>query len=256
MVAVRSRKRTFTKQRVVWVAYVRPDGAKYPQPEFKVVAPASWKKERVLRALWDKGVDVSILRSLHMELAMGIEDARRLYDWLSEGEAFCKAWEEMPRKVLYLPSGRTKTFPAKERADLKKIKNFLPAYPQAEISVHHHEDEEVKGKHVLRVYAHGIHRHVFRWNFHTFSSTVRDFVPVGSTCDFIDEGYEIVFGPVLDTEAVQVVCKLVKNIASRLIRKGFLSYRLDGETRKPLPQYYLKFITEDEFLILQSFIKG
>jgi hypothetical protein len=252
MVAVRSRRRTFTKQRTIWVAYVRPDGAKYPQPEFKVVAPASWKKERVLRTLWDKGLDVSILRSLHMELAMGIEDVRRLYDWLSEGEAFGKAWEEMPRKVLYLPSGRTKTFPDKERVGFRRVMNFLPAYPQAEISVHHHE--EVKGKHVLRVYAHGIHRHVFRWNFHTLSSTVRDFVPVGSTCDFIDEGYEIVFGPVFDASAVQVVCKLVKNIASRLIRKGFLSYRLDSKTRKPLPQYYLKFITEDELRIIQPLI--
>jgi len=44
MIAVRSKrkKKTFTKQRTVWIAYVRPDDrAEFSEPEFKVIAPAS-----------------------------------------------------------------------------------------------------------------------------------------------------------------------------------------------------------------------
>jgi hypothetical protein len=58
---------------------------------------------------------------------------------------------------------------------------------------------------------------------------------VGYVCDFIDNGYEVEFGPVFDAEAVRVVCKLIENIAKRLIRKGFLSYRCDRKSRSPLP---------------------
>ncbi len=50
MIAVRSRRKrkTFTKQRAIWIAFVRPDDrAEFSEPEFKVVAPASWKREKV-----------------------------------------------------------------------------------------------------------------------------------------------------------------------------------------------------------------
>jgi hypothetical protein len=257
MIAVRSkrRKKTFTKQRAVWIAYVRPDDrAEFPEPEFKVIAPASWKKEKVLRTLWDKGVEASFLFSLHMDLAIRMEKTRKFhYDWVSAGDEFRIAWEDTPRKLLHLPSGRIKVFPDKEREYFRRVRNFLPSYPQVEISTHYYE--EAKGLYVLRVYANGIHRHIFRWNFRAFSSTVHDFMPVGCLCDFIDNGYEVSFGPVFDAEAVRVVCKLIENIAKRLIRKGFLSYRCDRKSRKPLPKYYLRFITQDELQILQSLMR-
>jgi hypothetical protein len=117
---------------------------------------------------------------------------------------------------------RIKVFPEKKREYFRRVLNFLPYYPQAEISVHHHEEAE--GLHVVRVCASGIHRHVFRWNFRAFSSAVRGFLPIGCSCDFIDNGYEVEVGPVFDPEAVQVVCKLIENVAKRLIRKGFLNH--------------------------------
>ncbi len=258
MIAVRSRRkrRAFTKQRAVWIAYVWPDDrAEFPEPEFKVVAPASWKKEKVLKALWDKGVEAAYLRSLHIHLAILMEKlplAR--YDWVSEGEEFGMAWEYMPRKVIYLPSGRIKAFPERERGYFRRVLNFLPYYPQAEISVHHEEKE--KGRHVVRVYASGIHRHVFRRNFRIFSSAVHDFVPVGNLCDFIDNGYEVELGPIFDAEAARVVCKLIENIAKRLITKGFLSYPHSWKNIRPLPKYYLRFITQDELQILQSLMRN
>jgi hypothetical protein len=89
MIAVRSRRirKRFTKQRAIWIAYVHPDGAAFSKPEFKVIAPASWKREKVLKALWDKGVEATYLRSLHMDLAIWMEKLPRTrYDWVSEGE--------------------------------------------------------------------------------------------------------------------------------------------------------------------------
>ncbi len=77
-------------------------------------------------------------------------------------------------------------------------------------------------------------------------------MPVGCICDFVGNGYEVEFGHVLNAEAIRVACKLVENIAKRLIRKGFLSYRCGRIRRVPLPKYYLRFITQDELQILQS----
>jgi len=258
MIAVRSKRKRkiFAKQRAVWIAYVRPDDrAEFPEPEFKVIAPASWKREKVLRALWDKGVEASFLFSLHMDLAIRTEKIRKFhYEWVSAGDEFRIAWEDTPRKLLHLPSGRIKVFSDNEREYFRRVRTLLPSYPQAEISTHYYE--EAKGLYVLRVYANGIHRHVFRWNFRAFSSTVHNFMPVGCLCDFIDNGYEVSFGPVFDAEAARVVCKLIENIAKRLIRKGFLSYRCDRKSRKPLPKYYLRFITQDELQILQSLMRN
>jgi hypothetical protein len=79
MIAVKSRRKrkAFTKQRAVWIAYVRPhDRAEFSEPEFKVIAPASWKKEKVLKALWDKGVEATFLRSLYIDLAIRMEKIR------------------------------------------------------------------------------------------------------------------------------------------------------------------------------------
>jgi len=253
MIAVKSkrRKKAFTRQRAIWIAYVRPDyWAEFSEPEFKVVAPASWKKEKVLKALWDKGVEATYLRSLHRDLAIRMENVRKVHDWISEGEEFGMAWEDLPRKVIYLPSGRIKVFPEKEREYFRRVMHFLPSHPQAEISVQHYEVEE--GLHVIRVVVSGVHRHVLRWNFRTFSSVVKDFMPVGCLCDFVGNGYEVEFGPVLNAEAIRVVCKLVENIAKRLIRKGFLSYRCGRIRRKHLPKYYLRFIAQEELQILQS----
>ncbi len=256
MIAVRSRRkrRAFAKQRAIWIAFVWPDDrAEFPEPEFKVVAPASWKKEKVLKALWDKGVETAYLRSLHIDLAIRMENVRKVHDWVSEGEEFGMAWEDLPRKVIYLPSGRIKVFTEKEREYFRRVMHFLPSHPQAEISVQHYEVEECL--HVIRVVVSGVHRQVLRWNFRTFSSVVEDFMPVICICDFVGNGYEVEFGHVLNAEAIRVACKLVENIAKRLIKKGFLSYRCDRIRGNSLPEYYLRFITQDELQILQSLVR-
>jgi hypothetical protein len=49
MIAVKSkrRKKAFTRQRAIWIAYVRPDyWAEFSEPEFKVVAPLRGKRRR------------------------------------------------------------------------------------------------------------------------------------------------------------------------------------------------------------------
>lgn len=101
---------------------MRPDDrAEFSQPEFKVIAPTSWKEEKVLKALWDKGVKASYLRNLHRDLAIVMEKIRiSHYDWVSAGDEFRMVWEDTPRKLLHLPSGRIKVFPDKEREYFKE----------------------------------------------------------------------------------------------------------------------------------------
>ncbi len=263
-----------TGHRTVWIAYVplrcilplAPWKSVGLVPGLRVVAPTSWSEERIRKALYRKFSCIGpalILRKLHTDLVERVGRLRRVGDALP-GESLSKAWESMIPyygfRVLHLPSWRMEIFPAKERKEFRKVRNF-PAQPQAEISVRYYRKRYYReGLHVIRVYIKNVQWHVLQQHSHVFFSVMRDFLPMNWKDTSINRRevrrshyvYEIVFDPISEVEATRVVRKLVKIIAKRLIKKGFLSYRCDRKSEKPLPKSYLRFITQEELQILQS----
>jgi hypothetical protein len=152
-------------------------------------------------------------------------------------------------------------FPDKDRKEFRRVRYF-PAQPQAEISVRYYRKLYYReGLHAIRVYIKNVPWHVLQNTSHIFFSVMRDFIPLKCKYTAInfsvfEKGYEIVFDPISDAEAIRVLRKLVEIIAKRFIKKGFLSYRCDKKSEKPLPKSYLRFITENELRIIQPFIKG
>jgi hypothetical protein len=250
-------------------------------PGLRVVAPTSWSEERIRKALYRKFScigPVLILRKLHTDLVERVGRLRRV-GYALPGESLSKAWESMTPyygfRVLHLPSWRMEIFPAKERKEFRKVRNF-PAQPQAEISVRYYRKRYYReGLHVIRVYIKNVQWQVLERHSHVFFSVMRDFLPmnwkytpinrrevrrshyvvVSPSFRIFDKGYEIVFAPISEVKAIRVLRKLVKILARRLIKKGFLSYRCDRKSEKPLPKSYLRFITQEELQILQSLMR-
>jgi hypothetical protein len=255
-----------TEHRTVWIAYV-PLRCILPLtsgkgvglvPGLRVVASASWGEERIRKAICRKFSCIGptvILRKLHADLVKTAGWLCRV-GYASVGESLSKAWEEKISsysfRMLHLPSWGMEIFPAKKREDFRKVRHF-PAQPQAEILVRYYRKRYYrKGLHVIRVYIKNVQRHVLQQNSHIFFSVMRDFIPMGCECKVFDKGYEIAFAPISEVEAIRVLRKLVKIVAKRLIKKGFISYRCASRNWKPLPKGYLRFLSQKELQILQS----
>jgi hypothetical protein len=241
----------------VWVAFVRPlDPVDYPEPMFRVVAPADWGRERVEKTLRDMGYDnVAYAVEISQALRMGLAEAR--FRGVLAGESLQPAWDYVwggaPRKVLYLPSGRSRILPAMSPSGRRVIN--LPSFPQAEVSVHHEVDDDW---HVIKVHASGVPNGFFmKWSpeGHRYSEIVwrvlEDFSTMRLRVDSTEDGMEIEIPfRYADLEQVQVLCKLIKGLIEKLLRRGFLTYRRDRKG-KALPEYYLEFLTSGEFQIIQ-----
>jgi len=243
----------------VWVAFVRPlDPADHPEPLFRVIAPANWERERVEEALRDMGYDnVAYVVEISQALRMGLAEAK--FRGVLAGERLQPAWDYVwggtPRKVLCLPSGRSRILPAMSPRGRRAVIN-LPSFPQAEVSVHHEVDDDW---HVIKVHASGVPNGFFMKRSpegHRYSElawrVLEDFSTMRLRVDSTEDGLEIEI-PVryADLEQVQVLCKLIKGLTEKLLRRGFLTYRKDRKG-KALPEYYLEFLTSEEFQVLQS----
>uniref|UniRef100_A0A7C5X3U6 Uncharacterized protein n=1 Tax=Thermocrinis ruber TaxID=75906 RepID=A0A7C5X3U6_9AQUI len=246
----------------VWVAFARPfDDADHPEPWFRVVAPADWERERVENTLRDMGYDkVAYVVEICHALRIGLAEA--CFRGVLAGESLQPAWDYVwggaPRKVLYLPSGRSKILPAISPRGGRAVIN-LPAFPQAVVSVHHEVDEDW---HVIKVCVSGIPNGFFLKRSpegYRYSEIVgrvlEDFSPIRLRVGSTEDGLEIeVPAYLVGLEQVQALCKLVKGLTEKLLRRGFLTYRKDGKG-KALPEYYLEFLTSWEFQTLQP-LKG
>jgi hypothetical protein len=245
-----------SKTKRVWVAFVRPyDPADHPEPWFRVVAPADWERERVVEALRGMGYDkVAYVVELCHALRMGLAEAR--FRGVLAGERLQPAWVYTwggSQKVLYLPSGRRRILPVISPRERRVVIN-IPSFPQAKVSVHHEVDG---GWHVIKVHASGVPDGFFMKRSpegHRYSEimwrVLEDFSTIRLRVDSTEDGLEIeIPAHYAGLEQVQVLCKLIQGLTEKLLRRGFLTYRKD---RKALPEYYLEFLTPEEFQTLQS----
>jgi hypothetical protein len=244
-----------------WVAYSRPaDPIDYPEPWFRVIAPAKWTGERIEEALRGMGYDVAYV----LEIGSAIEDLAEQAYFLGEpiGERLLWAVAALPRTVVELPSGRKMRLPVLDVGRWRRTLIFPSAFPRTEVIVHHKVDY---GLHVFTIRAKGVPSEVFeRMDIAFYGNTyaerlgevLSDFSPIELSPYVADDGddaeLEIELPVQLTDRQVKVLCKLIKGLTEKLLREGYITYCTDTEKGKALPEEYLEFLTPEEFQILQS----
>ncbi len=246
-----------------WVAYSRPvSDIDYPEPAFRVIAPAKWTGERVKEALRDMGYDVAYV----LEVGAAIQDlvADTYFCGVPVGERLLQAVASLPHTVVELPSGREMTLPVMRLGVWRRTIIFPSSFPDAEVMVHHEVDQ---GFHVIKIRVKGVRPDVFSKRdipFHgrTYSErlgeVLSDFSPIELSPYVSKEGdneteLEIEMPvQVADLKQVSVLCKLIKGLTEKLLREGYITYRTETKKGKALPEEVLKFLTPEEFQMLQS----
>jgi len=247
-----------------WVAYAPPpDPIDYPEPAFRVIAPAKWTGEKVKEVLRDMGYKVAYV----LEIGAAIQDLWESAYFLGEpvGERLLQAVASLPHIVVELPSGREMFLPVMRLGVWRRTIIFPSSFPQAEVEVHHEVD---KNWHVIKIRVSGVPTETFRKEDvslygrtygERLGEVLSDFSPVELLpCVVSDDGdsdteLEIELPvQVIDLQRVSVLCKLIKGLTEKLIREGYFTYLTDTKEGKALPEEVLEFLTPEEFQRLQS----
>ncbi len=237
----------------IWVAYAPPpDPIDYPEPWFRVIAPADWGRDRVRKALEDIGYEVDSIASLLGALKSGLWQAH--FDHVPVGERFKWAWNYISGPIIDLPSVR-KITPRGGNDDgyYGRVEVLPSRYPKADVSVRYFV---VSGYHVFRVVSTDVPKDFFYRVANTLSRVLEEFI--GSLCDPIDYGYEVEIPPHVQLTDLQVrsLCKLLHRLTERFLRRGILRYR--RRVASPWvahPDEYLYLgLTEEEVKAVQSLI--
>jgi hypothetical protein len=232
----------------VWVAYAPPvDEVDHPEPSLRVVAPADWGRERAEKALRDMGYKVAFLLELPVALRNGIVESR--FCGVPIGERLMRAWDYLPSNIVVLPSGRVITPRRVSRGYSRRVLS-VPAYPRSITSAYFYADG---GWHVFTILATEIPDNLFGEGSYKEALMVllEDFLPRGWDYTPIKRGFEVELEGLTKPQA-HAVCRLLRELTHKLLR-GMLSYRL-GRSRRPLPQEYLRFLTQEEFQVLQPLL--
>jgi hypothetical protein len=240
-------------RKTMWVAYSPPpDPIDYPEPWFRVIAPADWGEERVVKALREMGYKVAYVATLPQALVHGLWQAR--FDGVPIGDRFSWAWAYISGPVISLPEGRKVSLSRRREEGYWWRAEVWPSrYPKADVSVRYFID---CGYHVFRVVATDIPKDFFYRVSETLSEVLREFI--GFIMDPIDYGYEVEIPPhiQLADDQVRALCKLLHRLTERLLRRGILRYR--RRVASPWvahPEDYLHLgLTEEEVKTIQSLI--
>jgi hypothetical protein len=241
-------------RKTMWVAYSPPpDPIDYPEPWFRVIAPADWGEERVVKALREMGYKVAYVATLPQALVHGLWQAR--FDGVPIGERLQWAWGYISGPIISLPSGRKITSRGWGNGYHWKTELLPFRYPKADVSVRYFIDS---GYHVFRVVATDIPKDLFYKVSETMSRVLEEFI--GSLCDPIDYGYEVEIPPHVQLTDLQVraLCKLLHRLTEEFVRKGILIYeRRVASPWVAHPDDYLHLgLTEEEVKAIQSLIWG
>ncbi len=246
-----------------WVAYAPPsDSIDYPEPLFRVIAPAEWAGERVEEALRDMGYDVAYV----LEIGDAIQDlmADAYFCGVPVGERLLWAVASLPHTVVELPSGREMTLPVMRLGVWRRTIIFPSSFPNAEVLVHHEVD---KNWHVIKIRVKGVPSSLFKeedikFYGDTYSGRLGEvlsaFSPIELSPYLIsDDGDDAELEieipvQVADLKQVSVLCKLIKGLTEKLIREGYITYLTETKKGKALPEEVLGFLTPEEFQVLQS----
>jgi hypothetical protein len=244
-----------------WVAYSYPaTDIDYPEPWFRVIAPAEWTGERVEETLRDMGYDVAYVLEIGDAIQNLMADA--YFVGVPIGERILWAAASLPHIVVELPSGREMFLPVMRLGVWRRTIIFPSSYPKATVEVHH---KVVQRWHVIKIRAKGVPTKIFQKEDISFygrtycervGEVLSDFSPIELlpyvVSDDGDAELEIEI-PVqaADPKHVSVLCKLIKGLTEKIIREGCMTYLTDRK-RKALPEEVLEFLTQEEFQILQS----
>ena len=246
-----------------WVAYSYPaTDIDYPEPWFRVIAPAKWTGERVEQALRDMGYNVAYV----LEIGAAIQNlmAGAYFVGVPIGERILWAVASLPHIVVELPSGREMFLPVMDLGVWRRTIIFPSSYPKATVEVHH---KVVQRWHVIKIRAKGVPTKIFQkedisFYGRTYSArlgeVLSDFSPIELSPYIVsDDGdrdteLEIEIPvQVADLQQISILCKLIKGLTEKIIREGCMTYLTDRK-RKALPEEVLEFLTQEEFQILQS----
>jgi len=233
----------------IWVAYAPPpDPIDHPEPFLRVAAPADWGYDRVLNTLLEKGYEVSFVLDLPQALKNGLAEAR--FCGVPIGERFMKAWDYIPSLIVFLPSGRVITPRRVSRGYSKRVIS-VPAYPRAITSAYHYADGEWR---VFTILATDVPNDLFEKGAYrdALGVILEDFLPRGWLYTPIKRGFEVELGGLTKTQA-HAVCRLLRELTQKLLR-GVLTYRRGTTPRRPLPQEYLRFLTQEELQAIQPLL--
>jgi len=237
-----------------WVAYSHPaTDIDHPEPWFRVAAPADWGQDRVLRALLDMGHDVAFILELPRALKNGLWQAR--FCSVPIGERFKWAWNYISGPLIILPEGRKST-PKRRSADgyYGRVEVLPSRYPRAEFSAQYFVDS---GYHVFRVVSRDVPKDLFYRVSGTLSEVLREFI--GFISDPMEYGYEVEIPPhiQLTDQQVRSLCKLLKRLTERFVRRGILRYRrrVSSPWVAHPDDYLLLGLTEEEAKSLQSLLR-
>jgi hypothetical protein len=237
------------RKKRIWVAYEPPaDEIDHPEPSLRVVAPADWGRERVEEALRDMGYKVAFLLELPVALRNGLREAR--FCGVPIGERLMRAWDVIPSSIVILPSGRVIT-PRRVSCGYSRRVLSVPAYPRSITSAFFYADG---GWHVFTILATNIPENLFGEGSYreALGVLLEDFLPRGDYTP-IERGFEVEFEGLTKPQA-HAVCRLLRELTHKLLR-GMLSYRRRTKSpRRPLPQEYLRFLTQEEFQVLQPLL--
>ncbi len=234
----------------IWVAYAPPkDEADHPEPRLRVVAPADWSYDRVLNALLEKGYEAAFLLELSQALKNGLAEAR--FCGVPIGERLMRAWDYIPSRVVILPSGRVITPRGVSRGYSRRVIS-VPAYPRAITSAYYYADGEWW---VFTILATNVPDDIFEKGTYRESLGVilGDFLPRGWLYTPIKRGFEVEIKGLSKPQA-HAVCRLLRELTQKLLR-GMLTYRRGTNPRRPLPQEYLRFLTQEEFQVIQPLLE-
>jgi len=233
-------------KRVIWVAYAPPvDPIDHPEPLLRVAAPADWGRERVFEALERLGYRVAFVLELPVALVGGLWQAR--FCGVPIGERLMRAWDYTPSSIVVLPSGRVITPRRVSRGYSRRVLS-VPAYPRSITSAYFYADG---GWHVFTILATEIPDNLFGEGSYKEALMVllEDFLPRGWDYTPIKRGFEVELEGLTKPQA-HAVCRLLRELTHKLLR-GMLSYR---RSRRPLPQEYLRFLTKEEFQVIQPLL--
>jgi hypothetical protein len=246
-----------------WVAYSYPaTDIDYPEPWFRVIAPAEWTGERVEETLRNMGYDVAYVLEIGDAIQNLMADA--YFVGVPIGERILWAVASLPKTVVELPSGRKMTLPVMDLGVWRRTIIFPSSFPKANVEVHHEVDQKWQ---VIKIRAKGVPTEMFQKRDISFygrtyserlGEVLSDFSPIELlpyiVSDDGDRDTELEIEipvQVADLQQISILCKLIKGLTEKLLREGFITY-LTGKRGKALPEEVLEFLTQEEFQILQS----
>ncbi len=242
-------------EKKIWVVYAPPvDPIDHDEPVYRVIAPADWGRDRVVKALEDMGYRVATVCELPVALKDGLWEAR--FCGAPVGERLKWAWSYLPSTTIVLPEGKVLPPRKRENCGYYGRVEVLPSrYPKADVSVRYFVDG---GYHVFRVVSTDVPKDFFDRVSRTLGDVLEEFI--GFICDPMDYGYEVEIPPHVQLTDLQVrsLCKLLHRLTERFLRRGILRYR--RRVASPWvahPDDYLHLgLTEEEVKAIQSLIRG